>query len=221
MAERDPAFLISRGYLERVADFTHGGRTVPASRLGWRITPKFVNDFLGRVFNHPHAVLVESMLRPEKQDAAQYADSVDNIAATHRRVAQHYFDDGSIQQAVPPLRVLLHIMRDGSFEGLGLGDATFRAMFTRQSVLESPWYRARLEMRRDLEVRHWNQVAAYIERLLGRPEYAVEAERLRLHDRRSHARVMLERSRSEARLTELVGTLGAEPAVYRQTGAQA
>ena len=54
-----------------------------------------------------------------------------------------------------------------------------------------------------------------------RPEYAIEAERLRLHERRSYARVMLERSRSEARLAELVGTLGAEPAVYRQTAAQA
>jgi hypothetical protein len=215
VAERDPAFLIANGYLERVVDFTHDGRTVPASRLGWRVTPKFANDFLGRVFNHPHAVLVESMLRPEKQDAAQYADSVDNIAATHRRVAQHYFDDGSIRQAVPPLRALLHIMRDGSFEGLGLGDPAFRALFTRKSVLESPWYRARLEMRRELEVRHWNHMASYIERLLGRPEYSKEAERLGLNERRSYARVMLERSRSDARLAELVGTLGAEPAVFR------
>ena len=215
VGERDPAYLIAQGYLERVADFTHEGRTVPASRLGWRVTPKFVNDFLGRMFNHPHAVLSEGMLRPEKQDAGQYADSVDNIAATHRRVAQHYFDDGSIAQAVPPIRALLHIMRDGSHEGMGLGDPAFRAMFTRQSVLESDWYRSRLEMRRELEVRHWNRVATYLERLLGRPEYAPEAVRLGLHERRAYARVQLERSRSDQRLAELVGTLGAEPAIHR------
>jgi len=140
---------------------------------------------------------------------------VDNIAATHRRVAQHYFNDGSIQQAVPPLRALLHIMRDGTFEGAGLGDPAFRAMFTRQSVMDSDWYRARLEMRRELEVRHWNHLVAYIERLLSRPEYSREAERLGLHERRSYARVMLERSRSEKRLAELKGTLGAEPSVFR------
>ena len=215
VGERDPAFLISRGYLERVTDFTHEGRTVPASRLGWRVTPKFVNDFLGRMFNHPHAVLVENMLRPEKQDAGQYADSVDNIAATHRRVSQHYFDDGSVNQAVPPLKALLHIMRDGTYEGLQLGDAAFRSMFTRESVLESPWYRARLEMRRELEVRHWNNIATYLERLLSRPEYSQEAERLGLRERRSYARVMLERSRSDQRIAELSGSLGAEPAVYR------
>jgi hypothetical protein len=155
------------------------------------------------------------MLRPEMQDAAQYADSVDNIAATHRRVAQHYFDDGSIHQAVPPLRALLHIMRDGVSEGLTLEDPAFRAMFNRESVLGSPWYRARLEMRRELEVRHWNNVSTYIERLLSRTEYAREAERLGLHERRSYARVMLERSRSEQRIGELTGTIGVEPAVYR------
>ena len=215
VGERDPAFLISRGYLERVTDFTHEGRTVPASRLGWRVTPKFVNDFLGRMFNHPHAVLVENMLRPEKQDAGQYADSVDNIAATHRRVSQNYFDDGSVNQAVPPLKALLHIMRDGAYEGLQLGDAAFRSMFTRESVLGSPWYRARLEMRRELEVRHWNNIATYLERLLSRPEYSKEAERLGLRERRSYALVMLERSRSDQRLAELSGSLGAEPAVYR------
>jgi hypothetical protein len=174
-----------------------------------------VNDFLGRVFNHPHAVLVENMLRPEMQDAEQYADSVDNIAATHRRVAQHYFDDGSIHQAVPPLRALLHIMRDGASEGLSLESPTFRAMFSRESILESPWYRARLEMRRELEVRHWNTMATYIERLLSRSEYAREAERLGLHERRSYARIMLERSRSEQRIVELTGTIGVEPSVYR------
>jgi len=179
------------------------------------VTPKFVNDFLGRMFNHPHAVLSEPMLRPELQDPGQYADSVDNIAATHRRVAQHYFDDGSVAQAVPPIRALLHIMRDGSHEGMDLGDPAFRAMFRRESVLKSDWYQARLGMRRELEVRHWNRVATYIERLLGRPEYAREAARLGLHGRRAYARVQLERSRSDQRLAELVGTLGAEPAVYR------
>jgi len=81
--------------------------------------------------------------------------------------------------------------------------------------LGSPCYRARLEMRRELEVRHWNTVSTYIERLLSRSEYAREAERLGLHERRSYARVMLERSRSDQRIEELTGTIGVEPAVYR------
>jgi membrane protein involved in colicin uptake len=44
---------------------------------------------------------------------------------------------------------------------------------------------------------------------------AREAERLGLHERRSYARIMLERSRSEQRIVELTGTIGVEPSVYR------
>ena len=37
-AERDPRFLIDNGHLEKIEDFTFDGRTVLASRLGYRIT---------------------------------------------------------------------------------------------------------------------------------------------------------------------------------------
>src|SRR4029077_3362786 len=62
VAERDPAFLIPHGYLEPVPDFCLDGRTVPASRLGYRITPLFVDRFLGRLFETPNAVFTEEML---------------------------------------------------------------------------------------------------------------------------------------------------------------
>jgi hypothetical protein len=212
--ERDPVFLIANGYLERVKDFTHEGRIVPASRLGWRVTPKFVNDFFGRVFNHPHVVLTEEMLRPEKQDAGQYADSVDNVAATHRRVAAHYFADKSVEMAVPPLRALLHIMLDGTYQGKGLDDPAFRAMFSREAVLSSDWYRARLETKRAGEVRHWSRVVTYLDKFIARPEYAGEIARLGLHERRAFARVMLDRCRADGRVAELTGTIGAEPAAF-------
>ena len=54
--ERDPGFLIENGYLEKVADFEFDGRTVLASRLGYRITTPFVDHFLGRLFETPDAV---------------------------------------------------------------------------------------------------------------------------------------------------------------------
>ena len=107
------------GYLERLTDYTHEGRPIPASRLGWRITPRFVQDFFGRIFNHPHAVLPIEALRPELQSPDEFADAVENVAATHKRVAEHYFADGSVESAIPPLRALLHVMREGSWEGLG------------------------------------------------------------------------------------------------------
>ena len=62
--ERDPQFLIANGYLEKCEDFEHAGKKVLASRLGWRINARFVRNFFGRVFNHPHAVFTDEMLRP-------------------------------------------------------------------------------------------------------------------------------------------------------------
>ena len=69
VAERDPQFLIDQGFLERVDDFELNGRTVLASRLGYRITPLFVDRFLGRIFETPGSVFPEEILRPEKQDS--------------------------------------------------------------------------------------------------------------------------------------------------------
>src|SRR6185369_7621234 len=54
--ERVPAYLIAEGHLERCQDFEHQGRRVLASRLGWRITARFVQTFCGRVLGNPSAV---------------------------------------------------------------------------------------------------------------------------------------------------------------------
>ncbi|HNI09444.1 MAG TPA: hypothetical protein PLL24_15210, partial [Thiobacillaceae bacterium] len=51
--ERDAKWLMERGYLEPVRDFEHEGRKVLASRLGYRITPRFMHAFLGKIFDDP------------------------------------------------------------------------------------------------------------------------------------------------------------------------
>jgi hypothetical protein len=156
--ERDPRSLIENDYIERVPDIEFNGRLLPSSRLGWRINRRFVRIFFGRVFNYPHRVFAEEMLQPEKQDPAQFADAMDNIVTTQRRVAESYFADGSVEMACPPLKALLHIMRDGAFEGRGLGDAAVRDLFKPEVALNSDWYLARLHTNaardRALWVRH-------------------------------------------------------------------
>ena len=90
--ERDPAFLIANGYLEKVSDFCLDGRTVLASRLGYRITSLFVDRFLGRLFETPDAVFPEELLRPETQDLDLFSAGVDAIVEAQTRVARQYFD---------------------------------------------------------------------------------------------------------------------------------
>ena len=59
--ERDPAFLIREGHLEPLEDFDHEGQPILASRLGYRITAKFVRTFFGRVFDNPARVFDEAI----------------------------------------------------------------------------------------------------------------------------------------------------------------
>ena len=63
--ERDPKRLIETGHLEQLEDYEFDGKQVLASRLGYRITAKFVHTFFGRVFDNPAAVFADAILRPE------------------------------------------------------------------------------------------------------------------------------------------------------------
>jgi phosphoenolpyruvate carboxykinase (diphosphate) len=149
--EREPRFLIENGYLEKVEDFVLGGRTVLASRLGYRITARFADVFLGRIFETPDAVFPDELLRPEKQDPALFACGVQAIVESQRRVAEAYFEDGSVEDACPPLRRLLEIMVNGNSEGMTLEDPRLRREFTREAVLSSEWYAERLRTRQRRE----------------------------------------------------------------------
>ena len=218
--EREPIFLQKHGYLERLTDFDHDGRRILAGRLGWRITPRFVQDFFGRMFNHPHAVLPVLALRPELQNPIEFADAIENIVATHRRVAEHYFTDGSVADAIPPLRALLHVMRDGHFEGQGLEAPAVRELFDPAQARVSVWYQARLRAKQAVDVRRNRRFTDYFGRFLAKPAYAVEAIRLGLHERQAAARARLSQAESESYPDSLRGTIGAEPAIVAARAGQ-
>ena len=150
--ELDVQNLIKAGMLERCKDFEYGGKKVLASRLGWRITEDFVIRYFGRIFSNPASIFTADMLRPELQDMDAFAEGMDNMVGANRRAAEMYFEDGSIEGACPPLKALLYIMRDGSYEGKTLDDPSLRQMFTRESILKSEWYAERLMNRQQIEI---------------------------------------------------------------------
>jgi hypothetical protein len=211
--ERTPQFLIAHGYLEPCVDWTHEGRPVLASRLGWRITSRFVQTFCGRVLGNPSTLFDDELLRPELQDRAVFAEGMDNIVQAMRTAAASYFADGSIEQAVPPLYALLHLMRDGTWEGAGAAEPKFRALFTRESLLASDWYRARLETQQRRDVQYWDHRAEYLERFLARPNYADLAQHLGVAERLAAAHAAAAAAREPGYVAKLIGTLGVDPAV--------
>jgi hypothetical protein len=209
--ERDPKFLIESGYLEKCADFEHAGKKVQASRLGYRINGRFVHAFFGRVFNHPGVVFTPHMLRPELQDLDIFADGVDNIVTAQKNVAKLYFNDGSINRACPPLRALLEIMANETWDGKGLDHPDVRHLFTREYLLASDWYAARLKAKQAVDCKLWRSHVNYLERFLRRHTHAEEAQRLGIPARLQYAQAALNESESPAYLAKLNGTLGAEP----------
>jgi hypothetical protein len=209
--ERSPQFLIANHYLDKLDDFAHKGNIILASRLGYRINARFIHAFFGRVFNHPHAVFTDGMLCPELQDLDIFVDSIDNIVATQKRVAKMYFDDGSIKQACPPLKALLHIMLHDEWEGKKLDHVEFRKLFARKYLMTSEWYAARLKARQSVDRRLWTRHVQYLNHFLRKPSHEDVAAALDVAGRLSRARKQLAEIDSPEYLKRLSGTLGAEP----------
>ena len=211
--EREPEYLIREGLLERCKDFDYMGRRILASRLGWRITARFVQTFFGRVLGNPSAIFDDEFLHPETQDLDVFADGVDNIVAAMREAAGHYFADSSIEEACPPLKALLHIMRDGSWEGRTSDDPGFRVLFKRGTLLQSDWYRARLAARQSIDARLAQDQIRYLEKFLTLENYSDVAAKLDIPGRLAWARAKAAAICEPAFIDRLIGTLGAEPAV--------
>ncbi|MFT3833287.1 MAG: hypothetical protein QM711_08195 [Micropruina sp.] len=210
--ERSARSLIAEGHLERVEDFEHDGHLVRASRLGYRMTQSFARKYFGRIFLHPHAVFTPEMLRPELQDQDVYAHSMDVIVETHRRVAQAYFDDGTVELAIPPLRALLEIMAFGkTAEGHELDSTEVRGLFDREAVLASDWYAARLDSKQQWASRRAQAVVGRLESFAAHPENAEACDRLDIAARLAAANAEFERFSSEDYRAALVGALGRQP----------
>jgi hypothetical protein len=141
----------------------------------------------------PSAVFPEELLHPEKQDLAAFVAGMDAIVEAQKSVALLYFEDGSVEAACPPIKALLHIMAHGEYEGMRENDPRLRAMFTRESLLKSDWYKQRLRAKQAVDIALWT-----------RHRDAVDSP---------VTRQRLVHVSSDSHLTELVGTIGADPSL--------
>jgi len=155
------------------------------------------------------------MLKPELQDLEIFVDGMDNIVSTQKRVAEHYFNDGTVELACPPLKALLHVMAYGQYEGRDLQCREIRGLFTREALLCSDWYRHRLAAKQQVDIVLWERHVNYLERYLRHASHADEEYLVTIEDRLIEARAQLARAKSDNYQRYLDGTIGAEPAVAR------
>jgi phosphoenolpyruvate carboxykinase (diphosphate) len=145
------------------------------------------------------------------QSLEDFVDGLDNIIETQRRVALNYFEDGSIDAACPPLKALLHVMAYGNFEGKPITDPAIRALFTRESLISSSWYQARLDAKAGVDIALWTRHLAYLQSFLNKPNSQSELKRLKVQARIEKAQATLAHVSSAAYRTSLIGMLGTDP----------
>jgi len=109
------------------------------------------------------------------------------------------------------LQALLHIMLQDNWEGKNLDTPEFRALFTRETLLASDWYAARLAAKQKVDQRLWKRHVDYLNHFLRKPSHEDVAEALKIGERLTRARRVLEQVESPEYLQSLRGTLGAEP----------
>jgi hypothetical protein len=158
---RDQKKFIANGSLEKLEDFEYKGNKVLASRLGYRITSSFSLRCLNRLFDEPNAVFNEKMLKPELQGLEDFVDGISNIVEAQEKVAIRYFEDGSVEAAIPPLKILLHIMAYGHFEGKEISDPKLRAYFERDYIVNSDWYKERLKLKQQKDIQFYQKQISY------------------------------------------------------------
>ena len=209
--ERDPQSMIDAGMLERIEDYDWNGKEIPASRLGYRISNKFVRRYLGRVFDNPSKVFTEDILKPELQDADSFADGLLHIAEAQQRVALLYMEDGGYELACPPLKAVLSLMAYGQYEGMSINDPELRELFTRENLIKSDWYQQRIEAKQRVDIEHWGKLVGQLKEYNEKSAGYEFASELDLLSRIEFAETKLKEVSSPDYLRSLIGSIGVEP----------
>lgn len=209
--ERTPEHMLKEGVLDKIEDFDHEGEKILASRLGYRINEAFAFKYLGRIFEEPMSIFSTEVLRPETQSMEDFIDGIKNICEAQKRVAMLYFEDGSVNSAIPPLKALLHIMAHGHYNGKDASDPEIRNLFTYDYVINSDWYKERLQIKQKKDIALWISHIRYLEDFMNDEVNLPVVEELQLKEKLDMARRELARVGSPKYLESLVGTIGADP----------
>jgi hypothetical protein len=127
------------------------------------------------------------------------------------KVARQYFDEGSVDAAIPPLKILLHIMAYGKYEGKDLSNPELRKYFQRNYVIESDWYKERLILKQQKESGFLKNQIQYLNDFISNPTNSALVSEMKIHDRLEKTKMCLARVESEDYIKSIIGTIGADP----------
>ena len=109
-------------------------------------------------------------------------------------------------------------MAYGEYEGKDAHHPEVRALFTREALLASDWYRERLAVKQQRDIELWRRHVRALGEFLAQPSHRDEADRLGIAERLARAKAELERVSAPDYSAALEGTIGADP-VHRSEAA--
>ena len=165
---------------------------------------------MNRLFDEPLAVFNERMLKPELQGMEEFVDGINNIVEAQQLVALRYFAEGSDKAAIPPLKILLHIMAYGNYEGKDLSDPELRKKFERDEVIRSDWYLERLKLKQSKDVVFLKNQIDYLNEFKSYPNNKSLVEEMQINNRIENAKSQLKYVESQKYIEDLTGTIGAD-----------
>ena len=113
--------------------------------------------------------------------------------------------------AIPPLKILLHIMAYGHYEGKDISDPELRKTFNREEVLKSSWYKARLNLKQEKDITFHKKQIAYLEKFMANRDNDLIIQEMDIVKRMKLAKELLANVESKNYIKTLTGTIGADP----------
>ena len=166
---------------------------------------------MNRIFDEPTAVFSDRMLKPELQGLDDFVDGIKNITEAQQKVALNYFEDGSIAVATPPLKILLHIMAYGNYEGKDISDPELRKYFDRDYVVNSDWYKERLALKQQKDIAFYGKQIKYLEDFISNSRNNALVLEMDINGRLKDLKEFYAEVNSDNYLKDLNGTIGLDP----------
>ena len=105
-------------------------------------------------------------------------------------------------------------MAYGEFEGMRYRDPKFRALFGRESFLESDWYKERLDTKQTVDIQLWERHQRYLEKFLEKDINEGMGERIDEDGLRRRIARRLKTFKSTDYREKLEGCLGVDPSLF-------
>jgi len=151
------------------------------------------------------------MLRPELQSIEEFVEGIENIEAAMEKSAKAYFEDGSYEAAIPPLKAVLSTMVYGNYEGKSIEDPEVRKLFDRDYVLASDWYKERIDRYREREIAYIESSISYLRKFLAERAEPKSLAARRVQVELSNAHTRLEHLTAPHYVSTIWGSIGLDP----------